>query len=123
MPFSLTSKRLPIVLVVALAFAQTASEASQTWTFCVASAPGGGEVWITGPFASSSDRRALEAAMQTTIKRHEGERVAAQCPQPSSDKVAVVSAQTAAIEFHRKRGAILHALPERDFPGQDDDAR
>ena len=59
--------------------------------------------------------------MQTTLKRHEGERVAAQCPQPSSDKVAVVNAQTAAIEFNRKHGAILHALPERDFPEQDDE--
>ena len=64
------------------------------WTFCVASAPGGGEVWITKPFASSGDRRALGAAMQSTLKRREGERVLAQCPQPSADKVAVVNAQT-----------------------------
>ena len=110
------STRLPVVLVAALAFAQTTSEASQMWTFCVASAPGGGEVWITNPFASSSDRRALEAAMQSTLKRREGERALAQCPQPSADKVAVVNAQTTAIEFNRRLGAILHVLPEDEFP-------
>jgi hypothetical protein len=111
--------RLPIVLAAALAFAPSASEAAQMWTFCVASAPGGGEVWITAPFASSSDRRALEAAMQTTLKRHEGERALAQCPQPSADKAAVVDAQQAAIALNRKHGAILHALPQQDFPEQD----
>ncbi len=123
MPFPLKVARVFVVLVVALACAQTASEASTMWTFCVASAPGGGEVWITDPFASSSDRRALEAAMQTTLKRREGERVLAQCPQPSSDKVAVVNAQTTAIAFNRKLGVILHEVPERDFPGQSSEAR
>ncbi len=116
MQFSSMSTRLPVVLVAALAFAQTASEASQMWTFCVASTPGGGEVWITKPFAASGDRRALEAAMQSALKRREGERALAQCPQPSSDKVAVVNAQTTAIEFNRKLGAILHELPEDEFP-------
>ena len=116
MQLSMMSTRLPVVLVAALAFAQTASEASQMWTFCVASAASGGEVWITNPFASSSDRRALESAMQATLKRRAGEHVTAQCPQPSSDKVAVVNAQTTAIEFNRKLGAILHELPEDEFP-------
>jgi len=55
--------------------------------------------------------------MQTTLKQHEGERVLAQCPQPLSDKVAVFNAQTTAIEFNRKLGAILNALPARDFTG------
>jgi hypothetical protein len=116
MQLSMMSTRLPVVLVAALAFAQTASEASQMWTFCVASAPGGGEVWITKPFAWSGDRRALEAAMQSALKQREGERAQAQCPQPSPDKVAVVNAQTTAIEFNRKLGAILHELPEDEFP-------
>ena len=116
MQFSLMSVRLPVVLVAALTFAQTASEASQMWTFCVASAPSGGDVWITDPFASSRGRRVLELAMESTLKRREGERVLAQCPQPSSDKVTVVNAQTTAIEFNRKLGAILHELPEDEFP-------
>jgi hypothetical protein len=116
MRFYLISLRLPFVLVAVLGFAQTASEAAQMWTFCVASAPSGGEVWITDPFASSSGRHALELAMESTLKRREGERVSAQCPQPSSDKVAVVNAQTTAIEFNRKLGAILHEVPERDVP-------
>jgi hypothetical protein len=29
----------------------------------------------------------------------------------------VVNAQTTAIEFNRKLGAILHEVPGRDFPG------
>ena len=53
--------------------------------------------------------------MQSTLKRREGERVLAQCPQPSSDKIAVVNAQTTAIEFNRKLGAILHVLSEDGF--------
>jgi hypothetical protein len=117
MQFSLMSVRLPVLLVATFTFAQTAAEASQMWTFCVASAPGGGEVWITNPFASSSDRHALELAMQSTLKRREGERALAQCPQPSADMTAVVNAQTTAIEFNRKLGAILHVLSEDDFPG------
>jgi len=57
--------------------------------------------------------------MQSTLMRREGERVLAQCPQPSSDKVAVVNAQTTAIEFNRKLGAILHELSEDEFPPRD----
>jgi hypothetical protein len=116
MRFFLISTRLSVVLVVALAFAQTTSAASQMWTFCLASAPGGGEVWITNPFASSSDRRVLEAAMQAALKRREGERTQAQCPLSSSDRAAVVNAQTTAIEFNRKAGKILHQLPDDEFP-------
>jgi hypothetical protein len=116
MQFSLM--RLPVALIALLAIAQTAGEASQMWTFCVASAPGGGEVWITNPFASASDRHFLEWALQSTLKWR-GERALAQCPEPSSDKVAVVNAQTTAIEFNRKLGAILHEVTEHDFPGQD----
>jgi hypothetical protein len=97
--------------------APAVSEASRMWFFCVASAPGGAEVRITDPFASLSDRNVLEAATQTTLKRRERERVSAQCPQPSSDKFAVVNAQTTAIAFNRNLGAILHALPVRDSTG------
>jgi hypothetical protein len=116
MKVSLTRAGVPIALIAGLAFLQTASEASELWTFCVASSPNGGEVWITNPFASSSDRRALEAAMQTTLKRRAGERALAQCPKPSSEKIGVINAQTTAIEFNRKLGAILHELPEDEFP-------
>ncbi len=107
---------ISVVLIVGLSLLHSASDASELWTFCVASSPSGGEVWITHPFASSSDRRALETEMQTTLKRRQGERALAQCPQPSSDKVAVINAQTAAIEFNRKLGAVMHELPEDEFP-------
>jgi hypothetical protein len=103
-------------LIVGLALLSSASEASELWTFCVASSPNSGEVWITHPFASSSDRRALETEMQTTLKRRQGERALAQCPEPSSDKVAVINAQTTAIEFNRKLGEVMHELPEDEFP-------
>ena len=61
--------------------------------------------------------------MESTLKRREGERVTAQCPQPSSDKVAVVNAQTTAIEFNRKLGRVLHEVQERDFRKQGNDKR
>jgi hypothetical protein len=121
MQYSLKPVRFPVMLVAALVFAQTAGEASQMWTFCVGSAPGGGEVWITNPFESSSDRHVLELAMQSALKLR-GERVLAKCPQPSSDKIAVVNARTTAIESNRKLGSILHELPEHDFPGQGSEA-
>jgi len=35
----------------------------------------------------------------------------------------VVNAQTTAIEFNRKLGAILHEVPGRDFPEQGDSER
>jgi hypothetical protein len=107
---------ISIALIVGLSLFHSATDAAELWTFCVASSPGGGEVWITRPFASSGERRALETEMQTTLKQRQGERTLAQCPQPSSDKVAVVNAQTAAIEFNRKLGAVMHELPEDEFP-------
>jgi hypothetical protein len=57
--------------------------------------------------------------MQSTLKRREGERALAQCPLPSSDEVAVVNAQATAIAFNRRRGAILHVLPDDEFPPRD----
>jgi hypothetical protein len=107
---------ISVALIVGLSLLHSASDAAELWTFCVASSSNGGEVWITRPFASSSDRRALETEMQTTLKRRQGERTLAQCPQPSSDKVAVVNAQTTAIEFNRNLGAVMHELPEDEFP-------
>jgi len=60
--------------------------------------------------------------VEATLKRR-GEHTLAQCPQSSSDKVAVVNTQTTAIEVNPKLGVILHELLEHNFPWQKTDAR
>ena len=42
--------------------AAPAAAASKSWTFCVASARGGGDVWVTDVFATTHDRVRLERA-------------------------------------------------------------
>jgi hypothetical protein len=92
--------------------------ASPAWTFCVASALGTKDVWITSPFFVSTDRERLEEEFKSHIERQGHSRIVAQCPQPSDDKVAVVNAQTAAEEYNRKLGAVLHGVPAREFPSR-----
>jgi hypothetical protein len=100
-------------LAGSLVFAQPQAFAAPRWTFCVASAQGARDVWITNVFAASASRQRLEAGLKRALERQGRKRVDAQCPQPSADKVAVVNAQTTAEEFNRKLGAVLHDLPAR----------
>jgi hypothetical protein len=104
------------VLIFWLAFAAGPALGNQAWTFCVASAFGSREVWITSLFPAFVDRERLEREMRELIERRAHARVVAQCPQPNEDKVFVVNAQTTAEEFNRKLGAILHAVPPQQFP-------
>jgi hypothetical protein len=99
-----------------LAFAAGPALGNQAWTFCVASALGSKEVWITRLFPAFVDRERLEREMRQLIERRAHASVVAQCPQPNKDKVSVVNAQTTAEEFNRKLGAILHAVPPQEFP-------
>jgi len=100
-------------LVGSLLLAQPQAFAEPRWTFCVASAQGARDVWITDVFAAPVARRRLEAGLKSALERQGPTRVDAQCPQPSTDKVAVINAQTIAEEFNRKLGAVLHDLPAR----------
>jgi len=100
-------------LAGSLTLIQPHAFASPQWTFCVASAQGARDVWITDVFAVTASRQRLEAGLKRTLERQGRRRVDAQCPQPSADKVAVVNAQTTAEEFNRKLGAVLHDLPAR----------
>jgi hypothetical protein len=107
-------------LVGSLLLAQPQAFAEPRWTFCVASAQGARDVWITNVFAASVARERLEVGMKSALERQGHTRIDAQCPQPSADKVAVINAQTIAEEFNRKLGAVLHDLPARllQFRGQ-----
>jgi hypothetical protein len=100
-------------LAGSLVLAQSQAFAEPQWTFCVASAQGARDVWITDVFAASVARQRLEGRLKRELERRDHLRVDAQCPQPSTDKVAAVNAQTAAEEFNRKLGAVLHDLPAR----------
>ncbi|MGA2486883.1 MAG: hypothetical protein ABSF49_12965 [Roseiarcus sp.] len=100
-------------LVGSLLLAQPQAFAEPRWTFCVASAQGMRDVWITNVFAASVARERLEGGLKSALARQSHERADAQCPRPSADKVAVVNAQTTAEEFNRKLGAVLHDLPAR----------
>ena len=112
-------------LAGSLTLIQPHASAAPQWTFCVASAQGARDVWITDVFAASASRQLLEAGLKRALARQSRKRIDAQCPQPSADKVAVVNAQTTADEFNRKLGAVLHNLSARllkrsgrDTPGR-----
>ena len=86
------------------------AQASARWTFCLASALGSGDVWITDVFAANSDRERLENDVKNLLTRQGAQRIVAQCPTPVDDKTAAVNAQILAEEFNRKLGKTLHAL-------------
>jgi hypothetical protein len=88
-----------------------AAAASKLWTFCVASARGGDNVWITDVFAATRGRERLERDVKAYLARQGATRVDVQCPAPVADKTAAVNAQFAAVEFNRKLGAELHEAP------------
>jgi hypothetical protein len=93
--------------------------AGPAWTFCVASALGTKDIWITGPFAATAKRERLEEDFKSLLERQGHSRIVAQCPQPSEDRVGVVNAQTTAEEFNRKLGSTLHGVPAHEFPPRD----
>jgi hypothetical protein len=109
-------RRCALVLFFIAAPTSTPAFASSAWTFCVASALGSKDVWITNLFATETDRERLELELKSFIERQRRARIVAQCPQPSDDEVYVLNAQETAREFNRKLGAALHTVPLRDFP-------
>ena len=89
--------------------------ASESWTFCVASARGGDDVWITDVFAATRDRVRLESELKAYLTAKGATRVDVQCPAPAADKTKAVNAQFVAAEFNRKLGHALHEAPAGDF--------
>ena len=110
---SLASPFAAIFLVAASSAPATA--ASELWTFCVASARGGDDVWITDVFAATRGRERLEADLKTYLRGQGVAEADAQCPLPKDDKTEVVNAQFTAAEFNRKLGATLHEVAARAF--------
>jgi len=108
-------RRLLIALLPPFAFAAPAA-ASPPWTFCVASALGSKDIWITSLFPAETGREKLEEELKALLERQGHQRVVAQCPQPTEDKVSAINAQTTAEEFNRKLGSVLHGVPAREFP-------
>jgi hypothetical protein len=92
-----------------------AAAADQQWTFCVASARGGDDVWVTDVFAAARGRERLEGEVKAYVARQGAARVDVQCPAPVADKMAAVNAQFAAAEFNCKLGHTLHEAPARDL--------
>jgi hypothetical protein len=93
--------------------------AAPAWTFCVASALGTKDIWISSLFPANAPRERLEDEFKGLLERQGHGRVVAQCPQPSEDRLAVVNAQSTAEEFNRKLGSTLHGVPTREFPRRD----
>ena len=62
--------RLVLVALLSwLALAATPAVASPLWTFCVASALGSKEVWITGLFSAGAGRDRLERELTSLLER------------------------------------------------------
>ena len=103
------------VLSLVAASCAPAAAASEMWIFCVASARGGADVWITDVFAATRDREKLERDVKAYLARQGATRVDAQCPAPVADKTEAINAQFDAVAFNRKLGAQLHEVPAREF--------
>jgi len=102
------------ILLAALVGAAPA-KAGDAWTFCVAAAPGGKDVWITDVFAANRDRERLEADLKAFLRTQGAPSAVAQCPLPQDDKTDVVNAQFTAAEFNRKLGHALHEVAAPEF--------
>ena len=107
--------RPSIALVAVVAALPAVALAQPRWTFCVASAKNGADVWITDVFASERDRERLESAFKGMLERMGAAGADAQCPLPREDKTEAVNAQFEAEEFNRKLGATLHAVLAGEF--------
>jgi hypothetical protein len=102
-------------ILLPAAVAAGSATAAERWTFCIASALGAKDVWITDVFAAGIDRERLEDDLKALLERRGAARIVAQCPQPNDDKTSVVNAQTGAEDFNRKLGASLHAISAQEF--------
>jgi hypothetical protein len=107
--------RLSAIILLLVANSASPAFANPAWTFCVASALGTKDVWVTSLFQTGGDRTRLEEEFKILLERNGGTRIVTQCPQPSNNKVAVVNAQTTAEDFNRKLGVVLHDIPLREF--------
>ena len=96
----------------------SAAQAAPRWTFCVAAANGGSDVFISEVFAAEMSRERLEGAFKSAVERLGVSGADAQCPIPRDDKTVAANAQIDAEAFNRKMGANLHAVPVSDFPGR-----
>ena len=108
--------RISIALVAIVVSLPPVALAQPRWTFCVASAKNGADVWITDVFASDRDRERLESVFKAMVELMGAAGADAQCPLPREDKTEAVNAQFEAEEFNRKLGATLHAVLAGEFP-------
>jgi hypothetical protein len=108
----------PLALAAVLVSVPGIVGAAPRWTFCVAAANGGSEVWISDVFAADVGREKLEGAFRSAVERLGAPSADAQCPSPRDDRTVAVNAQIDAEAFNRKMGANLHAVPASDFPGR-----
>ena len=108
-------RRFLFAAALLIPFAAPAA-AGPSWTFCVASAVGSKDIWITSVFPADTGRERLEEELKSQLERQGHQRIVAQCPQPMEDKVSALNAQTTAEEFNRKLGSALHGVPAREFP-------
>ncbi|HLW90521.1 MAG TPA: hypothetical protein VKS78_04365 [Roseiarcus sp.] len=110
--------RFAVIVLLLWSSTIAPAAAGPLWTFCVASALGSKDVWITDLFSAATNRDRLERELKSLLERRGHARIVAQCPEPTDDKVAVVNAQTTAEEFNRKLGSAMHSVPAQEFPGR-----
>jgi hypothetical protein len=91
------------------------SAKAEGWTFCVAEAGQGRDIWITEVFPAARDREQLEVDLKAYLKGRGIVAADAQCPAPKDDKIEMANAQYSAAEFHRKLGDALHEVTAPEF--------
>ena len=104
------------VLLVAL---PAAAQPQSRWTFCVASAAGADQIFMSAVFVAAAPRARLESAFAATVARLGAAGATALCPNPRPDKDVVLDALSNAEKVDRERGATLRAVAASDFPAAD----
>jgi hypothetical protein len=94
------------------------AEPAPRWTFCVAAAQGGAEVWISEVFLAQGSRERLEGDFKSAVERLGGAGASALCPNPRLDKTVAENAQFDVEAFNRKTGVNVHTTPANAFPGR-----
>lgn len=100
-----------MALAVVLAGLAGPAGAAPGWTFCVAAANGGADVWLSGVFAADGAHAGSAGAFKAAIDKLGGAAADARCPPPRLDRTVALDAQAIVERFGRSAGASVRAVP------------
>ncbi len=105
-------------LAVVLAGLAGPAGAAPGWTFCVAAANGGADVWVSAVFAADGAYAGAAGAFKAEIEKLGATGAEPQCPPPRLDRTVALDAQAIVERFGRSAGASVRAVPASAIVGR-----